>query len=125
MSTTVGESPSDGSSSSSTSGAATSARRDRELLLLAARERAGGPAPELLHDREQLVDGGDVRLGALAAPAAREPELEVLLDAELGEDAASLGDERDAALGDVLGRAAAERRARRAGSPLPAPGRAP
>ena len=37
--------------------------RDRELLLLAAREHAGAPAPELLDDREERVDGFDV-LGA-------------------------------------------------------------
>ena len=36
--------------------------RDRELLLLAAGERARLPAPELLHDREQLVDRVDVLL---------------------------------------------------------------
>ena len=33
---------------------------DRELLLLAARERPRVPAPELAHDREQLVDRVDV-----------------------------------------------------------------
>ena len=99
--------------------------RDRELLLLAAGERAGGPAPELLDDREQLVDGGDVGVDAVAAPPPREPELEVLLDAELGEDPSSLGNERDAALGDVLRRATPERLPGRAGSPLRAQGRAP
>ena len=98
---------------------------DRELLLLPAGERARGPAPELLHDREQLVDGGDVRLGALAAPAAREAELEVLLDAELGEDAASLGNERDAALGDALRARGHGATARTAGSPLPRAGTSP
>ena len=42
--------------------------RDRELLLLAAGQRPRLPVPELLHDREQLGDVGDV---SPSAPFAR------------------------------------------------------
>ena len=76
--------------------------RDRELLLLAAGERARVPVAELLDDREQLVDLGDVLVDAVALAAAGETEPEVLLDRELGEEPSPLGNERDPAPRDVL-----------------------
>ena len=45
--------------------------RDRELLLLPARERAGLPAPEVPHDREELVHPLHVGLDAAVRRGAR------------------------------------------------------
>ena len=62
----------------------------------------------------------DVLGCAVLRPARREPEPEVLLDRELPEDAPPLGHERHAAARDVLGRLAADGRARPpARRPLP------
>ena len=75
---------------------------DRELLLLAAREVARVAAAELLQDREEVV--GDLERVAAAVPApGREPEAEVLLDREPGEDPPALRHERHAGVRDRLG----------------------
>ena len=75
---------------------------DRQLLLLAARQHPGVPGAELAQDREELVGAGEAA-PVLPLPLRGEPEPEVLLHGELAEDAASLGNERDAAPGHVLG----------------------
>src|SRR5581483_335857 len=79
--------------------------RDRELLLLAAGERARLSTAEVLDHREEL----ERLLDAARRAPRRESEAEVLLDSQLGEDAAALGDERDAGARDLLGTAAAQR----------------
>src|SRR5262249_31663919 len=84
---------------------------DRELLLLAARECPGLPRPRLRHDREQLFDPVDVALQAVLVAAAEHPELQVLRDGQLGEDATSFGYERDPAARDRLGLPAGDGRA--------------
>ena len=84
--------------------------RDRELLLLPTGERAGVAGAKLLHDREQLEDGLGIDLGGVAAAPRRVAEPQVLLDRQIGEDAPSLGHERDAAARNVLGLATHDRR---------------
>ena len=69
--------------------------------MLAAGESTRLAAAELVHDRKQLV-GGSERVVPLAVPAARQPEAQVFLDGQLGEDAPPLGHERHAGTGDVL-----------------------
>ena len=110
-STIVGARPSEGSSRSRTDGPGDERARDRELLLLAAREHACRPRPVLRHDREQLLDPPAVLLDAVAAVAADEPEAQVLLDRQLGEDPAAFRDERDARPRDRLRLPADDRRA--------------
>ena len=99
--------------------------RDRELLLLAARERAGLPAAELVHDREELVDARSNAASAAAFRRRGEAEAEVLLHRQLGEDAPALRHERDAGAGDVLRPAAASRRAVEPDARRRAPARRP
>src|SRR5579872_6879305 len=84
---------------------------DRELLLLAARERPGAAARELLHDGEKALDPGDVggEPGAVAPP--REPEPQVLLDAQRRVDVPAFRYERDAFARDLLRPPAADRAA--------------
>ena len=75
--------------------------RDRELLLLPARERAGVPCRNSSQDREELVRR---RSRSPSTPSRsrlrRQPELQVLLDGQLAEEAAALRNERDPAPGD-------------------------
>jgi len=76
---------------------------DREHLLLAARQQSGALGVALAQDREELVDAGaGARAGGLVArrQAAR---AQVLLDCQMAEDPASLGDLDDARAGDVRG----------------------
>ena len=98
--------------------------RDRELLLLAARERARVALREVGHDREELAHPGQVVGRALLGAAPGEPEPQVLVDGQRGEDVPALGDEGDAGAGDVL-RPAAERPPVRAGSRPPRRGTSP
>ncbi len=81
--------------------------RDRELLLLPAGELAGRAPPIVAHDGKQLVRALHRGLVAVRA-AAGKPEAQILLDAQLGEDAPPFGHERDPGAGDVLGGPAAE-----------------
>src|SRR5581483_8751367 len=80
--------------------------RDRELLLLSAGERARLPAAELRDHGEELE--GVVDSARRAARGEAEPQ--VLLDGQLGEDAAALGNERDAGARDVLRAPTTQRR---------------
>ena len=57
---------------------------------------------------EELVDTGDGALAGGAAVAPQRAEPQVLVDRELGDDAAAVGDQRDAAAGAVLGADARE-----------------
>src|SRR5438876_1166500 len=56
-----------------------------------------------MQDRELLVDAVERRARAVARAPAREPEPEVLLDRQLGEDPASLRHERKTGPRDLLG----------------------
>src|SRR5581483_11947837 len=76
------------------------------LLLLAARQDAGGAAPEVLENREEGVDPGE-RVAARAP--CREAEAKVLLDSQFAEDPPPLRHERDAGARHVLGPQADER----------------
>src|SRR5262249_4944082 len=76
--------------------------RDRELLLLAPRERTGVPARMLPDDREELVHPREVVGEAVAAPACRRAETEVLGDRQRCVDTAPLGNERDPEARDPL-----------------------
>ena len=84
--------------------------RDRELLLLPAGQRARMPVPELLDDREQLGDLGEVRpptpfeRGRAASPSRRFSST-----VSSPKSRPPLRDERDPAPRDRLGRAAAQR----------------
>ena len=84
---------------------------DRELLLLPARERAGLAVAELRQHRKELVGARRAGSRLRSSAAGREPEAQVLLDGQLAEDPAALGDERDARPRDRLGSPAAERAA--------------
>ncbi len=64
---------------------------------------------ELPDDRKELESALDVLGSPLHGAACAEPEPEVLVDRQLPEDPASLGDERDAAARDHLRGAAAKR----------------
>jgi hypothetical protein len=79
-----------------------SARPDREHLLLAPRKRSAGLPAALLEAREESKDavliGGD--RGAIVARVGAHGE--ILLDGELREDAASLGDHHQAAARDAV-----------------------
>src|SRR5688572_5585614 len=81
--------------------------REREHLLLAARERARVLVDPLAQPREPRAHAFDVRVERAAPRVGAEPQ--VLLDRELAERAAALGDVRDAELGDRLRAAPAER----------------
>ena len=125
-SVTVGESPSEGSSSSSTSGAATSARAIASCCCWPPESAPALRPAELGDDGEHLADALDVVVGAVLRPPAGEAEPEVLVDGQLAEDAATLGDERDPAA--ARRPRAAGRRAETSGEPdrrRPRAGRAP
>ena len=125
-STTVGRSPSDGSSSSSTSGRATSARAIASCCCWPPESAPAWRRRNSSHDREQLEDGLEV--GSSAPSRSRRPASPSRRFSSTVSSAKMrppLGHERDPAARDVLGRAAAERRSRRAGSSPPRGGDEP
>src|SRR5262249_4494771 len=77
---------------------------DGELLLLATGQRARVTVTELRADREEIQHLCDVLVDALGAGPCCEPEAQVLVDSQLGEEPAPLGDERDARTRDSLRR---------------------
>ena len=79
---------------------------DRELLLLAARELRARPVAVAPEHREALEHPVDVGLRRRAVVAAGRADVQVLADREPAEDAAVLGDERDAGPQDLVGRQA-------------------
>src|SRR4029079_2561128 len=82
----------------------------RELLLLPARERPGLPRAELVDDGEQLLDPLEVAARVRPVLTRHQPEPEVLLDRQLGEDPPAFGHERDATARDRLRLAPDDRR---------------
>ena len=109
-STTVGASPSDGSSRRRIDGRATSARAIASCCCCPPESAPAGRLPELRDDRERARGRRRRRRPSTArARPGREPEPQVLLDRELGEEPAALRDESDPAPRDRLGRAPAQR----------------
>ena len=78
-----------------------------EHLALAAGEHVGERGPPVGERREQVVDPLEV-LGPHPAAATEATEAEVLLDGQLGDDAAALGHVRDPETGHQLGRGAGQ-----------------
>ena len=107
--TMVGASPSDGSSSISSRGRADERAGEREHLLLAAAQRARLLVAAALQPGEVLEDAR--RLLAQRAPLAADvrAHAEVLPDGQLREEAAALGNVRDAGARDRVRLAARDR----------------
>ena len=91
------------------SGSATSARAIASCCCWPPESAPAWRRAELLDDREQLVDAAKHGVVAGARATGGEAEAQVLLDGQLGEDAAPFGHERDAVARDVLGPAAEQR----------------
>ena len=75
-------------------------RGQREHPLLAARQRPGALPAALTEAGEQLVGLLERGVDPVAAEPAPEPEREVLLDGQRGEDRPALGCVRDAGSGE-------------------------
>ena len=112
--TTSGASPSDGSSSSSTVGRATSARPSASICRSPPESWWPGVVPAPGQRLEQLVDLVDApRARSGAAATGAEPQ--VLVDRQLRDDAAALGDVGEPAPDAVLDADAGEVLRRRGG----------
>src|SRR2546422_2966855 len=81
---------------------------DRQHLLLAAGERAGKLAPALRQHGKNLERKGEIPADVGARRLAESAEQQVLLDAELGKQAPSLGHHGDAQVDDLLRRQAGQ-----------------
>ena len=122
--TTRGASPSDGSSSSSTSGRATSARPSASICRSPPESWWPGVVAAPGQRLEQLVrPRRRPRARSRSAPQPAEPQ--VLVDGQLGDDAAALGDVGDPAPDPVLDADARRGPARRAGCCPPVTGTRP